>query len=145
MPAKKSLVAATTHGNSVDRAGAPHFSGKRRAERLATDRAVELHGGGVVLPGKAVDVSPQGVRIRMTETVLRSVSASTDPIGFLHAMEAHFADGLDVCFPGHGLRAFAEVVRLITRPKGGGDAFIGCRFGKPLSDAEWAKVRPQED
>jgi hypothetical protein len=138
----KSIAARSLENAAADRPDAPHFSGKRKSERYVADLAVELRGGGVVLPGRAVDLSEDGVRVRMSESVLRTISQTTDAVAFYEAVDHHFARGLEVWFPGHGLRVQASVVRLVTRPMGGSEAFIGCEFTKPLSAAEWTKIRP---
>src|SRR5437868_12778902 len=118
-----------------------HFAGKRKDERLPVDIRVELRGGGIVLQGRAVDASPHGVGVILSERSFQGFRATSDAVSTLALLQRHFTSGVEVRFPVQGnVRASGQIVRLNTPPKAGGDLTIGCKFTKSLTPQEWATI-----
>jgi len=118
-----------------------HFSGKRRSERRTLDVRVELTGGGVSIQGRAVDVSADGVAVRLNERTLQGLRDAPDAVAAFRALERHFTSGLVVRFPANGdVRVPARIARVIAPSKPGGELSVGLRFARALAPDEWAHV-----
>jgi hypothetical protein len=118
-----------------------HFAGKRKTERRTVDIRVELRGGGIVMQGRAVDLSPQGVGVYLAERTFQGFRATADAVSTLALLQRHFTSGVEVRFPVQGnVKVASQIVRLITPPKPGGDLTVGCKFTRALSPEEWAAV-----
>jgi hypothetical protein len=118
-----------------------HFAGKRKAERRTVDLRVELRGGGIVLQGRGVDLSPQGIGVLLSERTFQGFRATSDAVGTLALLQRHFTSGVEVRFSVHGnVKVAAQIVRLNTPTKPGGDLTVGCKFNRPLTPPEWSSL-----
>jgi hypothetical protein len=123
---------------------ASHFAGKRHEERRGVDLRVELIGGGATLQGRASDLSPTGVGVRLSERTLQGFRDVTDAVSAFHVLERHFTSGLVVRFPIQGdIRVSARVVRFVAPPRPGGDLGLGLKFVRPLAPDEWTRLTEQ--
>ena len=87
-----------------------------------------------------MDVSTQGLLVRLLAESFHGDRAAADAMAFLKVVERHFTSGVEVRFPLENIRLLANVVRLIVPPKPGGDLCLGCQFVRPLTPQEAAKI-----
>ena len=97
-----------------------------------------------MLHGRTVDLSLQGVCVRLLDEALHGDRKATDAMTFLHVVERHFSSGIEVRFPSENVRAPAKVIRLIAPSKPGGELSLACRFVRPLTAIEEARILHEE-
>lgn len=118
------------------------LAGKRAAERRAVDLRIELRGGGILLHGRASDLSERGVGVRLGARAFEGFREVHDMLGVMRLLDRHLARGVEVRFPSPGdVRVNGQIVRVFTAPGGATEEVaIGIRFARPLSPVEWAAV-----
>ncbi len=116
------------------------LSGKRRSERQACNLAVEMRGGGAVVPGTAIDLSEGGAMVRVELSALNVMKPEMSPFELLETLERYFRNGMQLVFLREGVRVPGTLVRLSPPTKPGEDVRIGCRFERELGSEESARL-----
>src|SRR5688500_1390748 len=118
-----------------------HFSGKRKAVRRQRSLTIECRGTLGLFEARTVDLSRGGMLIEVTDPAVVSPSANGGVLPFAERLLARFPEDMEVVF-GHGaLSVRATVVRLETRAVGRAPGLLlGCRFLKPLTEADCAAL-----
>jgi|GEM_PF-5666542 len=116
------------------------LSGKRRSERQACNLAVEMRGGGAIVPGTAIDLSEGGAMVRVEVTALNVMKPDMGPFELLETLERYFKHGMQLVFLREGVRVPGTLVRLSPPTKVGEDVRIGCRFERELGADEAARL-----
>lgn len=118
------------------------LTGKRAAERRPVDLRVELRGGGILVHGRATDVSERGVGVALGPRAFEGFRDVHDVVGVMRLLERHFARQVEVRFPVQSdVRVLASVVRVFTAPgAAAGETSLGLRFARDLTPVEWAAL-----
>lgn len=131
-----------------DPAEPPAPSERRGARRQRVDVPVTLHGGRLSVPGRAVNLSRQGVAVEVDDTRLVEGADAPGPLAAVRALQRAFVGGLVVQFRvAAEIRIPARLVRYGTGTSDAGAPVLGLRMARALADDEWTRlaITPPDD
>lgn len=115
---------------------------RRQRPRRAADFGVSLTGGGLTLSGQAVDVSRQGLGVRLDAWPTTSLlTTSKGPAGTAaDRLRAAFGLGVVLEFRGREVRVPARLARIDGVAGGGPPPLLGLHFARALAEDEWTRL-----
>lgn len=121
------------------------LSGKRTAKRHTLCETVVITGRAVQLLAETVDVSANGVQIRLPlQDALPGVTGAVEVAAFAWLHSA-FEDGIQIAIPNARISVRADPVRTAVDADRGTHLLIGCRLRRDLTDDELLRLglRPE--
>lgn len=115
---------------------------RRHLPRRSADFGVSLTGGGLTLSGQAVDVSRQGLGVRLDAWPTTSLLAAPKGAAGSAADRIRTAFGLGVVleFRGREVRVPARLARIDGVPGAGPPPLLGLHFARALAEDEWTRL-----
>jgi hypothetical protein len=114
---------------------------RRGARRQRVDVLVTLHAGRLAVPGRAVNLSRQGVAVEVEDARLVEGAGDADPLAAVRALQRAFVGGLVVEFcVTEEFRIPARLARYGTGTSEAGTPVLGLRLARALADDEWARA-----
>jgi hypothetical protein len=120
---------------------------RRATRRQRIDCPVTLHGGRLAVPGRAINLSRQGVAVDVTDAPAIEGVDARDPVARVRALQQAFVGGVVVQFRvAQEVRIPAKLVRFGTGTGDSGTPTLGLRLARALADDEWSRlaIRPPD-
>jgi hypothetical protein len=114
---------------------------RRAGRRRRVDCPVTLHGGRLAVPGRAINLSRQGVAVDVADVPPLEGVDPRDPVARVRGLQQAFVGGVVVQFRvPQEVRIPAKLVRFGTGTGDHGTPILGLRLARALADDEWARL-----
>ena len=114
---------------------------RRAGRRQRIDCPVTLHGGRLAVPGRAINLSRQGVAVHVADVPPIEGVDPRDPVARVRGLQQAFVGGVVVQFRvPQEVRIPAKLVRFGTGTGEHGTPMLGMRLARALADDEWARL-----
>lgn len=120
--------------------------GKRQSRRHPLALDVDVTGALGVIAAMSMDVSADGVLLRIAASDLAPQAAADGEVDPFLLVQTHFRQACPAEFRKAGVKAHIEVVRLDVRPEERDFVYMGCRFSHPLEEEQLRRfsLAPEE-